>query len=500
MANRIISKQSPVNTIMESKDSCPICCENYNSSRRSKVTCPFCPETICKECARTYLVNYANDAHCMTCKKQWDREFLQNALNKSFYNGVYKDHRKRLLFETEKARIPETMPAVENYKKVADLTKQEDEARIAVANAQVLLRQAKENLYVASRNLRMAKNGQTVGGEKKEARAFIKKCPRESCEGYLSTQWKCGACNVWCCPHCEEEIGFDKNDPHECDPNTVATAALVKKETKPCPSCHIPIFKISGCDQMWCTVCKVAFSWRTGARVNGVIHNPHFYEYQRSQGENAVQNPGVFNCGGLPDYYYVRNAIRHWPERNNTRERIVMNLLRGAQHFMYTILNPMRTQLQNNRDNQDLRIKFVVKEIDEKNFKTQIMKRETKNQKQQRLIHIYELMGTVFTEVMNAVYNDIRQRKKFSDINEHLYKINRVRKYCNVELMKLSLVFNQCVSIITDHFDTDSINSKRCKAYLAKKEPGNFRTKKDNHGYSMRRDNHRGYVYYEDDQ
>ena len=148
----------------------------------------------------------------------------------------------------------------------------------------------------------------------------------------------------------------------------------------------------------------------------------------------------VFNCGGLPDYYYVRNAIRHWPERNNTRERIVMNLLRGAQHFMYTILNPMRTQLQNNRDNQDLRIKFVVKEIDEKNFKTQIMKRETKNQKQQRLIHIYELMGTVFTEVMNAVYNDIRQRKKFSDINEHLYKINRVRKYCNVELMKLSCI------------------------------------------------------------
>ena len=65
-------------------------------------------------------------------------------------------------------------------------------------------------------------------------------------------------------------------------------------------------------------------------------------------------------------------------KRNNTRERIVMNLLRGAQHFMYTILNPMRNQLQNNRDNQDLRIKFVVKEIDEKNFKTQIMKRETK--------------------------------------------------------------------------------------------------------------------------
>jgi len=498
MTNQIISKQSPVNSIMESKDLCPICCENYTSTRRSKVKCPHCPETICKECARTYLVNYANDAHCMSCKKQWDREFLQNTLNKSFYNGVYKDHRKKLLFETEKARIPETMPAVENYRNVATLKVQEEEAKIALVNAQEILRQAKEGLYLASRTLRMAKNGQTVGEEKKETKAFIKKCPRECCEGYLSTQWKCGACNVWCCPHCEEEIGFDKNDPHECDPNTVATAALVKKETKQCPSCHIPIYKISGCDQMWCTVCKVAFSWRTGARVNGVVHNPHFYEYQRVQGENAVQNPGAVQCGGLPDYYNVRGVIRHWSERNNTRERIVMNLLRGAQHFMYTILNPMRTQLQNNRDNQDLRIKFVVKEIDEKNFKTQIMKRETKSQKQQRLIHIYELMGTVYTEVVNAVYNDIRQKAKFSEINEHLYKIDRVRKYCNVELMKLSLVFNQCVSVITDHFDTDNIDSKRCKDYLAKKCAGDFKTKRDNNGYAMRRNNHRGYVYVDD--
>ena len=89
---------------------------------------PLLSRNDLKSKVRTYLVNYANDAHCMTCKKQWDREFLQNALNKSFYNGAYKDHRKRLLFETEKARIPETMPAVENYKKVAALTKQEDEA------------------------------------------------------------------------------------------------------------------------------------------------------------------------------------------------------------------------------------------------------------------------------------------------------------------------------------------------------------------------------------
>ena len=60
---------------------------------------------------------------------------------------------------------------------------------------------------------------------------------------------------------------------------------------------------------MWCTGCHVAFSWRTGLRVNGPIHNPHFYQFQRQGGGAVIQNPGAQICGGLPTYYQLRDRV-----------------------------------------------------------------------------------------------------------------------------------------------------------------------------------------------
>ena len=130
----------------------------------------------------------------------------------------------------------------------------------------------KDNEYRLSRDLHRAKRGEDTTIKKKK---FIKKCPADGCEGYLSTAWKCGVCDVWVCPDCEEEIGFTKDLEHTCKPDILASAKLIKKETKPCPECNRPISKNGGCNQMWCTQCQCAFNWRTGHRINGVIHNPH---------------------------------------------------------------------------------------------------------------------------------------------------------------------------------------------------------------------------------
>ena len=126
---------------------------------------------------------------------------------------------------------------------------------------------------------------------------FIKACPVPTCRGFLSSQWKCGICNNWTCPECHEVKGPDRNVPHECNEETKATAALINNDTRSCPTCGTGIYKIDGCDQMFCTECHTAFSWRTGC-IEQNIHNPHYYEWMRRTGGQIPLNHNEIQCDG----------------------------------------------------------------------------------------------------------------------------------------------------------------------------------------------------------
>ena len=62
---------------------------------------------------------------------------------------------------------------------------------------------------------------------------------------------------------------------------------------------------------------------------------------------------------------------------------------------------------------------------------------------------------------------------------EDLTRIERVRKYCNVELCKISVNYSQKVQIIAFDRTTPSIDKKRAKRELTKKESkqGDFMNK-----------------------
>jgi hypothetical protein len=80
-----------------------------------------------------------------------------------------------------------------------------------------------------------------------ERQEFIKSCPDTNCRGFLSSQWKCGICEKWACNLCHEIKGDARDAVHTCNPETVATVALLQNDTRPCPKCRTGIFKIDGC-------------------------------------------------------------------------------------------------------------------------------------------------------------------------------------------------------------------------------------------------------------
>ena len=264
---------------METAPMCQICCSHYNKSTRHVVKCYFsnCEYEACKECVRTYLTGITSDPHCMKCRNKWNIEFTKSALNASFMDKDYRIHRRKILVDTEIAKIPEYYEGALRFGKISDSDKKMAEIMAKIAE----LRNQISELYQEHETVRleMGNTNTTV------ARKFVMQCQTDGCRGMLSSQYKCDLCSKHTCPKCFVAIAGEKDD-HLCKQEDVDTVEELRKNTRPCPSCGMRISKIDGCDQMWCIECKTAFSWSKGTVERGVVHNPHYYQWMRENGRN----------------------------------------------------------------------------------------------------------------------------------------------------------------------------------------------------------------------
>jgi hypothetical protein len=466
---------------MTEETDCSICCETYNKSSRKIVICQFtdCNYSCCKTCVRTYLLGTIADPHCMNCKKPWEQKFIVENLNRTFCEKEYKSHRKNLLIDREISKLPETMILAERQKKInveMEIAKQLKEKYLKL---QKEVNSLKLKYNICFNNAYLIENNFDKNNTPENRKKFIMSCPNNDCRGYLSTQYKCQLCELFTCPDCLEIIGYNKTDEHVCNPDNISSAELIKKETKACPSCGIRIFKVSGCSQMWCTECKVAFDYNTGKIDSGVVHNPHYYEHMRLQNNGeAIRNPNDVICGGLCSFQTLQhNVINTIKKCINTHEYVTLsgniyNIHQIVSHITYHDLPRIRNLVRNNEDHQDLRIDYILGIKDKKQMGTQIYKKDNIRKKNVDLLHLYELLNVVCIENFAYIVNykhDIKYINISSNLDTHPYiimindKIQIIKNlfiYCNKEFAKISVTYNCKVLFITDKFRADNIKYK----------------------------------------
>ncbi len=413
---------------------CSICCHSYNKTLHSKVICYKCTFNACKKCIRYYLTHTIKNPHCMNCKEEWERDFLIENLNSSFVNKTYKNYRTEVLFDREKAQFPETMHLVEKESQIRELHKVNNTYQDQLLQLQQIIRENNHKIWLIRRN----------GVPKDKKSIFIKACPADGCKGMLSSAHKCGVCNIWACSKCFEVKGFHKDSPHTCKEENIKSAEMIKKETKNCPGCASLIYKISGCSQMWCTQCKIAFDWRTGEIETGVIHNPHFYEWQKQTGNN-IRNPTEVPCGGIPDYYSFRTKFRYFKQKMSTSTfNWCFSFHRFAGHWQHYEIRNLRRDCRELQNNSNLRIKYLMNEVDENTFKDKVQKKEKQRNKKMAILHIYELMNTVFTESLVDIYNNVIE----DQILKNRDRIEKLILYSNNELSRISYIYSQSVQLL----------------------------------------------------
>ena len=347
----------------------------------------------------------------MNCKKEWQREFVDNNFTKTFRTNELQKHRENVLCARERAMLAATIPLLEEQRRKVNVIIRINEKKASITKM-------KAELFALQREL-FGQPSQIV-----ERKLFYKPCPRTGCASLLSSRYRCTdeKCNTYVCSECDKlKLGFE--DPtHVCVQDDIATVKLKAKECKRCPVCHVETFKSDGCDQVWCPppcgsktgTTGTQWLFSTGKIDKDKPHAPLYYEYMRRNNNgiiprNAGDN-GENNCEAngempFPSIRQVTNFLQRMINADITRE--IVQIHQVITHIKYNEINTLAPDRRSAFDkNSDLRIKILENHISDTVWKTTLQRREKADSVKNAEYELYHMFVQVgvneFTKLING--------------------------------------------------------------------------------------------------
>jgi hypothetical protein len=438
-------------------------------------------------------------------------KFLSSQFDRAFIDKELKHHRENMLIERERGLMVATQPYVENLILSEDIltrVRALETARSQLGNT--IGRLLRERDTVLGRNM--------FGSDKRQ---FVQKCRNGDCKGFLSTQWRCGLCKHYSCSDCLEVLGLIRRrgqgtgaqatagagagagaeaeaedeeedeeerpdetvQQHVCDPNTVATVSLLKRDTKPCPSCQTPIFRIEGCAQMWCTVCNSGFNWTTGRKETGIIHNPHYFEWQQNRAARGDRNDAAVEeghcCGDDANaltHQFVDLITRHMRSLsfsssasamhvyqditsrnpNLMSDRRFRTICRWIMHI--NIIDLPRFHTNDAEDNLHIRVQYMRNRLPEEVFKRKLQQMDKQRAKRREYYSIISMATAAATDILRR-FGYIMEKISNGELfvvntmeTSFDLEINELIAYSNARLCEISKAFKSVQYHLTDKF------------------------------------------------
>lgn len=332
--------------------SCGICTEVYTKRVRSAIMCPYCAKDACRKCVETYLVENTLQPKCMFCNTGWNKDFLRKNMTKTYMSTTYREHVEKSLEAEARAEFPALQRMARLQERDEKLVEEIRQLQMEISVLKYRLEEKQRERYTIRRGQEYTTDRQTTS-----ARVSIMfPCSRPECNGTLDAESNtCLMCDVKYCGKCMTMEG----EEHECREDDINNFRILRENTRPCPNCRNGIYKTEGCDQMWCTVCQTCFSWRTGNILNGVIHNPHYYEFMRNNPQAGAprRNVGDIPCGGMPTLHQVMTReLRDKPGDGDT----VSHLHRMMNHIIDVVMPRVHGISQRRRTkNREYGIQFL---------------------------------------------------------------------------------------------------------------------------------------------
>jgi hypothetical protein len=514
-----------INEINEESTECEICMEDFDHINRA-VVCPKCEHVACINCWQIQFIKFQGaTSYCSNqkCGYEFSVEFLYKNFPKSFIVGDLRQHHMDEFFNNEKEnKIKEVIPDIHKLKIRSSI----DESKAFLLQKRRLL---EKDIYMINNEIEKLERekyhnfplerhniypddlvDQYIIGNRKPLRLWLSetavvngkvkntdeeiketkfhyKCPSKDCKGFLDGKFRCGLCSYYFCSECFELIGkpsenvklYELKEIHKCNPDNKASFDVIKESTQPCPKCRTRIHKSSGCRQMWCTVCHTTFDYYTGKIESGSIHNPHYHEFMNKNKNNNEPRDIELCHGEVVEWTSIQGRFN----RNAVTEEDMSRLLIIKRYHQlmtemrqYVIVQYQVNDVATERYNKDLRIKFVLEEIDESTYKQRIFAKYRIDDKNRRLWEILDLFTVAGADIINSFYQIIDKDYSCEVIENTIDQLNNMVKYCNTSLngsiealcFKVHPIFH-----ISDHNYVTLFSSNNHPSYLSNE----FKTK-----------------------
>lgn len=489
-----------INTV-ESNTECDICIESFNKKTRTAISCVKCDFVCCKVCFKRYITDSEHLLQCMSCHVAFDRSSLFTRLGRGWMSKIYRNIRENILYEQERALFPAAQELIEKDLEVNKLRKRRDnldkkydqirkdrlqplmqfrysEEAMKVADAIDTYEQLVANVEIVDEQLQDERSSLSAmiyemqnNNSAPKKRTYVLACTADNCKGMLSSEsinkhghYVCAVCDHTTCCECRMQI---PEDDHDCDPDILATVQLLERSSKPCPSCAVPIFKISGCDQMFCTSCHASFSWRTLRLNSGTVHNPHHAEWLRTN-RNRPRETADVQCGREPSMEvaleimsYMDDTIDTEIEEGTThytakevmqlrsQATLLFEYMRWAIHHHMVTIPALSTDRNTHREGMLIRVALLTSEITESEFKTTIQRRDKMNSKRAELLQVCMTYRDALMDIL-APYADPETMHPLEAWLELVTQIGRLEAHVNECFATIAATYGSLTYTIGD--------------------------------------------------
>jgi hypothetical protein len=210
------------------------------------------------------------------------------------------------------------------------------------------------------------------------------------------------------------------------------------------------IFKIDGCNQMFCTKCNTAFDWVTRKITNGIIHNPHYFEWLRRNADTENADNGGNNIcpaeGNELTNEITRRIVQSLNRKPSLPEKTVIvntitHIIRNVIHIRHvTIPSYTYDYVEKNRE---LRILFMRNKIDETEFKLRVQRNDKKYSKSQEILNVLQLLVNACTDIVHRFLHSMEiSRVQWMPETDDIFKeFESIIQYSNECLTEISITY-----------------------------------------------------------